>query len=425
MRKLSWLLPVTLTLLLVFAATVSVNAQDDFEVTDLSISPSSVQVGENVTITATVTNTGTSEKTDTLELILNGETADSQELTLGADDSDTVTFTVTAETSGDYVVELGDAVDIFTVKSSSFWSILPSWAWWAIGGVLGILLLLVIVMAAVPSRKKKAGAAMQGGQQGQPSGQATMPFPAPMSGPGPTGTQMGYPNTMPNQGPGAFPMTEQFQSPGAFNAPGQFPAPGTMAAPYPQYARRPIFSMSNLTITPNQVKSGEPITISAIASNNGSEAGTYSVVLRINGMVENIIDLMLSPGASQATTFTIIKEAGGEYYTEVDGLSGIFIVIPLTPANFSVSNLVISPERAKQGENIVISAMVTNNGELTGTYSAVLKLKGAVESTEDIELSPGESRKVAFKIAKTTPGFYNVELEGLTGRFVVEMEWQG
>lgn len=183
--------------------------------------------------------------------------------------------------------------------------------------------------------------------------------------------------------------------------------------------------MSNLTITPNQLKAGDPVTISAIASNNGSEAGTYSVVLRINGMVENIIDLMLSPGASQATTFTIIKDTGGEYYTEVDGLSAVFIVIPLVPANFSVSNLIISPERAKQGESVIISAMVTNNGELPGNYSAVLKLRGAVESTEEIDLSPGESRKLAFKIAKTAPGFYNVELEGLTGRFVVEMEWQG
>jgi hypothetical protein len=173
------------------------------------------------------------------------------------------------------------------------------------------------------------------------------------------------------------------------------------------------------------VKSGEPVTINAIVSNNGSEAGTYSVVLRINGMVENIIDLMLTPGASQATTFTLIKDVGGEYYTEVDGLSGTFIVIPLVPASFTVSNMVITPERAKQGENIVISAMVTNNGELPGNYSAVLKLKGAVESTEEIELGPGESRKIAFKIAKTTPGFYNVELEGLSGRFVIEMEWQG
>lgn len=148
------------------------------------------------------------------------------------------------------------------------------------------------------------------------------------------------------------------------------------------------------------------------------------MVLRINGMVENITDLMLSPGASQTTTITVIKD-GGEYYAEVDGLSGTFIVIPLVPANFSVRNLVIAPERAKQGETVNISAIVTNSGESAGTYSIALKLKGAIETTEEITLNPGESQKVTFGITKKTPGFYNVELEGLTGRFVVEMEWQG
>ncbi|OGO61236.1 MAG: hypothetical protein A2Z36_01150 [Chloroflexi bacterium RBG_19FT_COMBO_48_23] len=396
MRKLTWLLPVTLTLLLVLAATVSVSAQDDLEVTDLSISPNSVAVGETVTISANVTNTKATEETYQLELKLNGEVEDSQDLTLGAGESDTVTFTITADTPGDYFVELGNASDLLTVKATSFLDMFAPWVWWTIGAIIGVLILLVIIIALMPSRKKQPGTVTQG-RQGQPSAQAGAPFP----------------------------MQEQFQTPGTFPAPGQFPAPAPMTTQYPQYARRPIFSMSNLTITPNQVKAGDPVTISAIASNNGSEAGTYSVVLRINGMVENIIDLMLSPGASQATTFTLIKDIGGEYYTEIDGLSGVFIVIPLVPANFSVSNLVISPERAKQGENIIISAIVTNNGELPGNYSAALRLKGAVESTEDIDLGPGESRKLAFKIAKTAPGFYNVELEGLTGRFVIEMEWQG
>jgi len=320
---------------------------------------------------------------------------------------------------GDNVTAAGDGDNVTAVTGgTSFWSIFPPWVWWIIGAIIAILLIMIIVLVAAPSRKKQGAAAIKGaqGMQGMQGSQGPMPIQTPMSGPGSFNPSVG--TTMPPQAPGGFPMQEQFQAPGAF------PAPGQMAAPYPQYARRPIFSVSNMTITPNQVKFGNPVTISAIVSNNGSEAGTYSVVLRINGMVENIIDLMLSPGASQATTFTVNKD-GGEYYAEVDGLSGIFIIIPLVPANFTISNLVIAPERARQGENIIISAMVTNNGELPGTYSATLKLKGAVESTEDIDLSPGESRKISFKIAKAAPGFYNVELEGLTGRFVVEMEWQG
>lgn len=344
------------------------------------------------------------------------------------------TFSLYPAQAGDNATAAAGAGNTTASGGTSFWSIFPTWVWWVIAAVVGALFIMVIVLVTVPSRKKKGATATKGAQvmpgmpgiQGMPGPQGPqgpMPMPTPMSGPGSFNPPVG--TTMPPQAPGAFPMQEQFPAPGAFPAPAQYPGPGPMAAPYPQYARRPIFSVSNLTITPNQVKAGNPITISAIASNNGSEAGTYSVVLKVNGMVENIMDLMLSPGASQATTFTVNKDIGGEYYAEVDGLSGIFIVIPLVPANFTVSNLVIAPERAKQGENIIISAMVTNNGELNGTFSAALKLKGAIESTEEINLGPGENRKISFKIAKTTPGFYNVELEGLTGRFVVEMEWQG
>ena len=364
MRKVLRVLPVILLLAVALLANVSASSAAKLEIENSTFSPNPAQVGDNVT---------------------------------SAGDGDNVT----AVTGG-----------------TSFWAIFPPWVWWTIGAIIAVLLVMIIVLVTMPSRKKQGAAAIKGvqGMQGMQGTQEGMPIPTPMSGPGSFNPPVG--TTMPPQAPGGFPMQEQFQAPGAF------PAPGQMAAPYPQYARRPIFSVTNMTITPNQVKYGNPVTISAIVSNSGSEAGTYSVVLRINGMVENIIDLMLSPGATQATTFTVNKD-GGEYYAEVDGLSGIFIIIPLDPANFTISNLIIAPERAKQGENIIISAMVTNNGELPGTYSAALKLKGAIESTEDVDLSPGESRKISFKIAKTTPGFYNVELEGLTGRFVVEMEWQG
>jgi flagellar basal body-associated protein FliL len=394
MRKLTWLLPVAIILLVALATTVSVSAQDNFEVTDLSISPDSVAAREYVTQNAKVTNTKDTEETYSVELKLNREVEDSQELLLGAGQSDNITTVQSDNITG----------------QASFWSIFPSWVWIVIIAIIVVLIILVIVIVAMPSRKKQPGTAIKG-RQGQPTAQAA-PFPTPIPSTGSTSPQMGYPPPMPTQTPEAFPT------------PGQFPVPGPMAAPYPQYARRPIFSVSNLTITPNQVKSGEPVTINAIVSNNGSEAGTYSVVLRINNVVEHITDLILTPGASQSATFTIIKDIGGDYYAEVDGLSGTFIVIPLVPANFSVSNLVISPERAKQGETISISAMVTNNGEIAGNYSLVLKLKGAVETTKEIDLGPGESQKVTFDINKNTPGFYNVELEGLTGRFVIEMEWQ-
>lgn len=429
MRKLIWLLPLILILALAMAVTTSVSAAANFEIENPTISPNPAKEGDIITISCVVKNTGDTQGTYTLELKIDGTVTDTEEVAdLDAGASQTVNFQITAGPPNDYTVELGSWSDNFTVTGQpSFWAIFPKGIWVAIGAIVIIALVLVIFLAIMPSRKKQPGATIKGKKniQGPPSMQAATPIPTPIPGQGPISPPIGYPTAMPTQAPGAFPMSEQFQMPGAFPTPGPFPAPGPMASPYPQYAGRPAFSVSNLTITPNQAKSGEPITISAIVFNNGSEMGTYGLVLRINGMVENIIDLTLPPGASQSTTFTVIKDAGGDYYAEVDGLGGAFTIMPLVPANFSVSNLGIAPERVKQGEKVTISAIVTNNGEIAGNYSMVVKLKGAIEGTEEISLGPGESRRVDFGITKNAPGFYNVEVENLTGRFVVEMEWQG
>jgi len=139
-------------------------------------------------------------------------------------------------------------------------------------------------------------------------------------------------------------------------------------------------------------------------------------------VVEGITEITLASGTSQLATSTITKDTAGDFYVEIDGLGGMFTIIPLKPAHFTLSNLVIAPERVKQGESITISAVVTNTGEVTGSYSVVLKIKGTVEAIEEVNIGPGGSQRLAFDITKDTPGFYNIDLEGLTGRFVVEME---
>jgi uncharacterized cupredoxin-like copper-binding protein len=192
----------------------------------------------------------------------------------------------------------------------------------------------------------------------------------------------------------------------------------------PQGRTIPQFTIGNLTITPQHVKEGDSINISAVVTNNSATTSQYSMVLRIGGVVENISELTLNPGASQTALFTVIKDVPGDYYVEVDGQRGMFTVIHRLPAAFAISNLSISPERVKQGEPITISAIVTNTGEAAGNYSVVLRVKGIAEGIEEIELAPGRSQKVIFNITKDAAGFYPVALENLSGKFVVEMDWK-
>ena len=284
-------------------------------------------------------------------------------------------------------------------------------------------------------------------QQGQPG------MPPPM----PQGMQQpSQPSSMPGMPPGMSQppdlrmppqmMQSQQPQPGmpfSMQQPAQAPMPPGMQAPpspmmqprmgqgmqqpagaYPS-AGVPKFAVSNLTITPTKVKVGEAVNISIIVSNNGSQTGKYSVVLRIGGVVENISDMTLPAGASQTASFTVIKDIAGDYYADVDGLGGFFTVIPLAPPSFVTSNFSVAPERVRQGQPVIITASVTNVGEITGNHTLILRIKGMAESQQEVTLGAGKTQNVEFSIVKDTPGFYPVSLENWTGKFVVEMDWSG
>jgi len=101
-----------------------------------------------------------------------------------------------------------------------------------------------------------------------------------------------------------------------------------------------IFSVSSLSITPQQVAPNETVTISVNVSNTGDTEGNYTVVLEINGIKEADRTMSIAAGESQAVSFSVIREDAGVYSVNVNGLTGSFTVIP--PLGFNVW-LIICP----------------------------------------------------------------------------------
>jgi uncharacterized protein (DUF58 family) len=90
-----------------------------------------------------------------------------------------------------------------------------------------------------------------------------------------------------------------------------------------------------------------------------------------------------------------------------------------TPAAFSVSNLHIEPSEAKAGEEVTVSAEVSNTGSGEGGYTAELRVNGVTEKSQNLTIPAGASLGVTFSVSKDTPGVYAVALGDLTGQFVV------
>ena len=163
------------------------------------------------------------------------------------------------------------------------------------------------------------------------------------------------------------------------------------------------------------------MTISVLVTNAGDVAGSYRVTLEIDNVAVATEDVDLIGGASQTVTFITAEDVAGTHTVNIDGLSGIFMVkTPPTPAAFTTSALSISPTEVEIGESVTIGVLVTNTGELAGSYKVTLKIDNVAVATEDIDLAGGASQTVTFITAEDVAGTYTVSVNGLSGTFTVK-----
>lgn len=109
------------------------------------------------------------------------------------------------------------------------------------------------------------------------------------------------------------------------------------------------FTLSSLVISPAQVAPGDKVNINLSVANTGGIAGSYTVVLNINGVKEAEKSVTVPAGSSQTVSFSVTKANAGSYSVTVGGLSGSFtvaaapVVAPPTTAPPATTPPVIAP----------------------------------------------------------------------------------
>jgi len=127
------------------------------------------------------------------------------------------------------------------------------------------------------------------------------------------------------------------------------------------------FRVSNLVISPTVVNPGQVVTISCLVENIGTEAGTKTVVCKVEGEIMAEQSVTLEPGESRTVAFEVTPTVAKTYSVMVDGLSGTFRATTVPVADIRVENLVIEPSEVQVGQPVTISVMVTNYGTAAGT----------------------------------------------------------
>lgn len=160
------------------------------------------------------------------------------------------------------------------------------------------------------------------------------------------------------------------------------------------------FEINSLEITPDAIGTGETATVKVDVTNVGKAEGTYTATLTIDGTVVETKDVTATPRTTQTVTFSIAKEAVGDYNAEVGGLTGTLHVVK--PAEFVFSNLKIQ-SAIDQGEGYYhITVDVENIGALPGIYQIGCKVNDNELGTTGVELNAGEKKTVTLIAAEST-----------------------
>ncbi len=127
--------------------------------------------------------------------------------------------------------------------------------------------------------------------------------------------------------------------------------------------------------------------------------------------------------ASTVDTAAKTVTANVSHFTEFALLGAITTRPPviISPARFIVSDLSITSTNVTLGENVTITAVVTNSGGLTGTYSAVLMMNDVEAAKQEITLGARMSETVIFTITGDREGTYTISIDEQAGYFSVSV----
>lgn len=97
-----------------------------------------------------------------------------------------------------------------------------------------------------------------------------------------------------------------------------------------------------------------------------------------------------------------------------------FTVLARQPqASFTLSGLSVSPAETTIRGSVNVSVVVTNSGDMSGTYDVLLKIDNLTVKTEPVTLAAGKSQTVIFTVIKDAAGTYTVNIGNLSGTFKV------
>ncbi|MBC7110812.1 MAG: SBBP repeat-containing protein [Methanothermobacter sp.] len=173
------------------------------------------------------------------------------------------------------------------------------------------------------------------------------------------------------------------------------------------------FYIENFTLTPQSGAAPLTVTVSAMITNIDSNPRSYTATIYVNGVPDHTKVLNI-PGESTVpfSTSILLPDRGLYTISLNNNVSGTVRV--LSEANFTLSNVTVSPVEGKSPLNVTVTAIVRNNGDLAGDFAVTLYLDDVAWETRTVSVPGKSSVLVSFKKELAFPGEYRLRLNSGT-----------
>ncbi|MBA7691647.1 hypothetical protein ES703_100198 [subsurface metagenome] len=89
-------------------------------------------------------------------------------------------------------------------------------------------------------------------------------------------------------------------------------------------------------------------------------------------------------------------------------------------ASFEVTELTVAPVEINPDESATVSAIITNTGDLEGSYEVILMVNESLTATEEITLEGRASQELSFTLQPDGAGTYTISIGGVTATLTVK-----
>ena len=157
-----------------------------------------------------------------------------------------------------------------------------------------------------------------------------------------------------------------------------------------------------VSATPVRLATGERLTVDAVVSNTGGEAGAYNATLTVDGRVVASADGTADAESQRTLSLSHTFERAGEYTLGVGGETVTVVVEP--PAEPIVSSVGVDNDRVRAGDSAVVTASVRNDAAVPANGTVAFTRDGEPVARRLVTLAPGASTELSVDIDLPTAG---------------------